>query len=159
MEFRLANCGNCKEAGLEKLSDGWLACPACGLEFPPCEDCQSAPAIVNEYGAGDGKLTKCAECYNRATQEEIEQENTMDPKQALLDARSYLLAFNKPAARECLREYWEWRRKGGFEPILAIKCDFPKDWTERGDEYARTLTNNMRCKREEIVALITLEAR
>lgn len=82
----------------------------------------------------------------------------MDPKQTLLDARSYVLAFNKPAARECLRDYWEWRRKDGFEPTIVVLHE-SGDMTVNGDEYARTLTNNLSRKREEIVALITREAR
>lgn len=40
----------------------------------------------------------------------------MDPKQALLDALQSMADGDRESARESLDNYWQWRRRGGFDP-------------------------------------------
>jgi hypothetical protein len=61
------------------------------------------------------------------------KEQRMDPKQTLLDIARTLDADE---AFERLAEYFEWRRAGGFEPIM--------DDGTRGDIYANELRDEWR---------------
>ena len=42
----------------------------------------------------------------------------MDPRQCLLDAEAMLREEYIHAVHEHLWEYWQWRGKGGFEPVV-----------------------------------------
>jgi len=43
----------------------------------------------------------------------------MDPKQCLLDARNALMLRDWSTARRLTGEYYGWRNKGGFMPVLT----------------------------------------
>ena len=43
----------------------------------------------------------------------------MDPKQCLLDARDALMLRDWSTARRLAGEYYGWRNKGGFMPVLT----------------------------------------
>jgi len=40
----------------------------------------------------------------------------MDPEKCLALAQRCFVERDRAGARQALRDYWEWRKKGGFEP-------------------------------------------
>ena len=86
----------------------------------------------------------------------------MDPKQCLLDARAALMLRDWSTARNLTREYYGWRNKGGFMPVLTATdhltydgrpyCIEANDWA-----YAILLVVNRRPKdpRTESPAFLT----
>ncbi len=63
----------------------------------------------------------------------------MDPVQCLADASEWIEKREYHEARNCLEDYNEWRRKGGFEPpggdVLAARLlDEVISWFEEEDE-------------------------
>jgi hypothetical protein len=65
----------------------------------------------------------------------------MDPKAALLGARTALLNYDAEAAQAAVADYREWRARGGFEPTVTFVGRFEggEALTMTGDDYAHEL--------------------
>jgi hypothetical protein len=83
----------------------------------------------------------------------------MDPTQILLDIRATITnpRASNATAWEDLRDYWSWRRRGGFEPSIVVKTGSKNILTVKGDEYARTLARNIGRMNHEMPGILTLE--
>ena len=68
----------------------------------------------------------------------------MDPIESLRIARESLLRGLRMDARSYLRNYFAWRRKGGFEPQVTVYANPP--FSVPGDVYGDVLTNASTCK-------------
>ena len=58
----------------------------------------------------------------------------MDPKATLLTADQAVSDGDLDAAGDALRNYWQWRAGGGFEPEV---------WGRRGDARAREISQRL----------------
>ena len=58
----------------------------------------------------------------------------MDPKQCLVDVETAIDDRELGLASERLRDYWQWRGQGGYQPII---------YGMRGDLFARCLAASL----------------
>ena len=60
----------------------------------------------------------------------------MDPEACLTIADQAVSDLDAKAAHDALRNYWQWRAKGGFEPNHRAAG-------KRGDEFARNIEQRL----------------
>lgn len=60
----------------------------------------------------------------------------MDPEACLLACETAIRDRDEDAAYDCLENYANWRRNGGFEPTLTVAS---VAWPVRGDEFHTNL--------------------
>jgi hypothetical protein len=83
----------------------------------------------------------------------------MDPMQILLNICATITnpRGSNATAWDDLRDYWSWRRRGGFEPSIVVRTVSKNLLTGKGDEYARTLARNIGRMNHQMPGSLTLE--